>query len=501
MATSTAISVSQTTAVYGTSVTVTATVAHSSGSNTPPAGSVDFLDGTINLGLISTETLSGSNAIFSLVTTPNQLQVILANGGIHTITAVFSPGNGFNGSMGTLVGGLTVTPAPLTIAATTNTKTYHGTTTAPAIPKMTCMKGTHTVTGLAETYGDRNAGSSKGLSVIAYKINDGNSGKNYTVTTVGNTTGVINKAFLTIMATSNTKTYDSTTAAAKPTVSGLFGSDTVMGLTEAYSNANAGTGKTLSIDTVNIGTTPIAILAVGNAAAMAFDSSGNLYVISGNTVRRFAPGATTPNATLTGLFIPRALAFDGSGNLFVTNAGDNSVSEFAPGATTSSATPIGPIDPNILAFDSSGNLYVANQGGDTVSRFSPGATTPSCPHSRDLVLPDSFTFDASGNLYIANQGSNTVSKFAPGATKSSTILRGLNDPLEALAFDGNGNLYVANQGGNTVSQIFPRRHHTKRHTDRAKFSRSFGLRRRQQPLRRQSRHQYGEQVHPRRHHA
>ena len=43
-------------------------------------------------------------------------------------------------------------------------------------------------------------------------------------------------------------------------------------------------------------------------AALAFDSSGNLYVANfwndHGTVSEFAPGATTPTATLTGLNDP-----------------------------------------------------------------------------------------------------------------------------------------------------------------------------------------------------
>ena len=34
---------------------------------------------------------------------------------------------------------------------------------------------------------------------------------------------------------------------------------------------------------------------------------------------KFAPGSTTPTATLTGLNCPFALAFDSSGNLYVAN--------------------------------------------------------------------------------------------------------------------------------------------------------------------------------------
>ena len=75
----------------------------------------------------------------------------------------------------------------------------------------------------------------------------------------------------------------------------------------------------------------------------------------------FAPGSTTPTATLTGLTHPDALAFDSSGNLYVANcSGSNTVSEFAPGSTTPTATLTGLNDPEALAFDSSGNLYVAN---------------------------------------------------------------------------------------------------------------------------------------------
>ena len=33
----------------------------------------------------------------------------------------------------------------------------------------------------------------------------------------------------------------------------------------------------------------------------------------------FPPGSTTPSATLTGVSNPYALAFDGSGNLYVLN--------------------------------------------------------------------------------------------------------------------------------------------------------------------------------------
>ena len=245
-------------------------------------------------------------------------------------------GNGGNNYTVTTVAITTgvINQAPLTITATTNTKTYDSTTTAAAIPTVSGLFGADSVTGLAEAYSTSKAGSGKTLSVVTnYTVVDGSGGKNYTVTTVANTTGVISQAPLTITATTNTKTYDSTiTAAALPTVAGLVGNDTVTGLSELYDTANAGSGKTLSVNTIpQISATLTGVTA---PHALAFDAGGNLFVTNANgTVSKFTPGATASSATLTGLNGPDALAFDGSGNLFVAN-GNGTVSEFAPGATT-----------------------------------------------------------------------------------------------------------------------------------------------------------------------
>ena len=100
--------------VYGTLVTLTATVHPKTGTAVPTAGSVDFLDVTtsIDLGTATSETVSGSDAIFTLVTNPNALQVVITGNGRHDIQAFYFAGDGFNGSGGTLVGGMIVTPAP-----------------------------------------------------------------------------------------------------------------------------------------------------------------------------------------------------------------------------------------------------------------------------------------------------------------------------------------------------------------------------------------------------
>ncbi len=199
--------------------------------------------------------------------------------------------------------------------------------------------------------------------------------------------------------------------------------------------------------------------------ALAFDSSGNLYVANddNSTVEKFAPGSTTSSATYSaGVSEPEALAFDASGNLYVANGGNNTVrssrrehdgqrhllrrcarsrcpgvrlqrqpvrrqwlywsavSKFAPGSTTASATYSAGVDqPEALAFDSSGNLYVANAENSTVEEFAPGSTTASATYSAGVSFPEALAFDSSGNLYVANEDNSTVEKFAPGSTPAA----------------------------------------------------------------------------------
>src|SRR5262249_24580499 len=147
-----------------------------------------------------------------------------------------------------------ITPAPLTITATSNTKTYDGTTAAAATPVASGLLGGDTVTGLSETYDTKAAGAGKTLTVAGYTVNDGNSGGNYTVTTVTNTTGVINQAALTVTATGVNKVYDGTTTATVTLSDDKVPGDNV---TDIYAGAsfadkNVGTGKTVTVSGISI---------------------------------------------------------------------------------------------------------------------------------------------------------------------------------------------------------------------------------------------------------
>jgi hypothetical protein len=73
-----------------------------------------------------------------------------------------------------------------------------------------------------------------------YVINDGNGGNNYAVIT-NLATGTISKAPLTLTSVTDSKIYDTNTTSTKAVlVSGIKGTDTITGLTQAFDSKNAG---------------------------------------------------------------------------------------------------------------------------------------------------------------------------------------------------------------------------------------------------------------------
>ncbi|PYT46567.1 MAG: hypothetical protein DMG44_20350, partial [Acidobacteria bacterium] len=128
IATTTAVSSSNASPTYGSSITFTAKV-HAASGSTAPTGSVTFtIDGTpgapIALGVCSPP--SATDACASVSTSS-----LAVNGGTaHTVVANYTPSVIFTTSDGGLSPALAVSAAPLTATVTADAKQYDGTTTA-----------------------------------------------------------------------------------------------------------------------------------------------------------------------------------------------------------------------------------------------------------------------------------------------------------------------------------------------------------------------------------
>jgi autotransporter-associated beta strand protein len=139
----------------------------------------------------------------------------------------------------------TISPKSITVTAVSDTKAYDGTPASSAVPGISPALITGDTPNFSEIFDNKNAGTGKTLFPQG-SVNDGNSGGNYAVSFVNDTTGVITALPITVTAVSDTKVYDGTTnSTATPTVTPALVSGDTSEFSEAYDTKNVGTGKTL----------------------------------------------------------------------------------------------------------------------------------------------------------------------------------------------------------------------------------------------------------------
>jgi sugar lactone lactonase YvrE len=247
--------------------------------------------------------------------------------------------------------------------------------------------------------------------------------------------------------------------------------------------------------------------AFGSPQGLAFDGSGNLWVVDSGTVDfggsvrpalyEFTASALAglskssmqlPAKTVhfAGLSFPQQAAFDKSGTLWVSDAGSDRVFAFdaAQLAGGGNVTPRVQLASNPsfagalgLVLTASGDLWVANSSGTTIYGFAAGALpgsgsvtlAPNVVLSDDghdsVAAPWALAFDAAGDLWSSNSSPPyTLVAFAPAAlrapsapTPAITISSNADGAFQTLdepngiAFDSGGNLAVANASTDSLN--------------------------------------------------
>jgi len=259
--------------------------------------------------------------------------------------------------------------------------------------------------------------------------------------------------------------------------------------------------------------------------SVAFDSAGNMWVAdyaNSRVIEFKAPFSTGMQASIvighptftnssyaytgnSGLDGPTAIAFDSSGNLWVSDLAR--IMEFSPPFSNGMAASlvIGQANftsyqsgttstllrgPSSIAFDAAGNLWVADTPNNRTLEFAPpfstgmaasivlGQTsftaTQNCSASQSsMCSPVGVAFDSSGNLWVTDSLANRVLEFTPpfssgmeaalviGQPDFTSSVGGLSSGALSLtyngtyayanaAFDPAGNLWVADTGNNRV---------------------------------------------------
>jgi hypothetical protein len=417
-ATTTALSASATTAVYGQSVAFTATV--TSGSSPVSVGSVTFTDGSVTLGTVA---VNGSGqAVYSTST-------LGVAGSPHTITATYSPGGGSQTSSATA--NLTVTPAPLTISADNQTKVY-----GSANPTLTAS-----YSGFVN--GDTPASLSGTLLLSttatlvsppgAYPITaSGQTSNNYTIQYVNGTLTVV-----TGMASSTTLTSSGSPSVygQSVTFTATVTSDSVpvAGVSVSFSDGSTSLGSATT-DALGDATFTTSVLVAGmHTLTATWSGSGGIPGSSGNFTQTVNPAPLTitadnqtrvyrqANPTLTASYSGFVL-----GQSLATSGVTGSPGLTTPATPTSPAGtyPISPALGSLAAANYTftfvpGTLTVTPGAPQTAGVFDPATATWYLRNSNSAGGPDagSFSFGAPGWLPVvgdwSGKGNSTVGVVDP----------------------------------------------------------------------------------------
>ncbi|MGD0497335.1 MAG: putative Ig domain-containing protein, partial [Bryobacteraceae bacterium] len=224
-------------------------------------------------------------------------------------------------------------------------------------------------------------------------------------------------------------------------------------------------------------------------AGVAVDGSGNLYVATGGSVRKIAPGGIITTLAVSGSYL-YGLAADGAGNLYVADENKNQIFKVSPAGIVTTvagsgsygfsgdggpATSARMSNPSGVVVDGAGNLYIADSGSSAIRKVLPsgiittvaGGSACYDPTGATLCGPSGLAMDGSGNLYIADTYSNRIRKLAPNGiitTVAGMLASGysgdgglatnaqLSRP-EGVAIDGSGNLYIADTQNNRIRKV------------------------------------------------
>jgi sugar lactone lactonase YvrE len=230
---------------------------------------------------------------------------------------------------------------------------------------------------------------------------------------------------------------------------------------------------------------PASAAEFDSPAGLAVDAAGDLFIADAHNQRiREVVAATGVVATIAGtgtagfagdggaatsarLARPTALAFDASGNLYVVDTDNHRIRRITGSGVISTiagngvdgyggdggqATATAIDSPNGLAVDATGNLYFADTRNGLVREVSAATgvlSTVAGTHSSaagfapfngdggpataaGLARPSGLSIDAAGNLYIADRENHRVRKVSP----SGTITTVAGDGAEGFSGDG-----------------------------------------------------------------
>jgi filamentous hemagglutinin family protein len=221
----------------------------------------------------------------------------------------------------TLVGGsdlVRINAAALTISAGNISKTYDGTLAASGTGNVTSgtLFGTDTLSTSGLSFTDKNVGNdNKTVTANGVSVLDGNSGANYKVTYVSNTSSSIDARALNVVAQANDKVYDGKTTATVALSDDRVAGDVLTLSLKPSLTGSATSGTYISITDANGASTQIVSGSSGANFADKNAAAGKTVFVVGIQVQGKDAGNYTANATAlsTASVTPKALTVVATG--------------------------------------------------------------------------------------------------------------------------------------------------------------------------------------------
>jgi len=216
---------------------------------------------------------------------------------------------------------------------------------------------------------------------------------------------------------------------------------------------------------------------------VAFDASGNIYVVDSVDVERGNPRIQKFDSK--GEFItqwkeglaedevqhPASIALDRSGNAYITDKRSHCVHKFDPQGKCIKewgfkGTEDGKLDdPEGIAVDKAGNVYVCDRQNCRIQKFDSEGTFlakwgKEGSSDGEFHFPAAVALDKEGNVYVADSDNNRVQKFTAEG-KFLTEWGEFGDapgqfsvPL-GIAVDAAGNVYVSDSHNHRIQKFAP----------------------------------------------
>jgi hypothetical protein len=219
---------------------------------------------------------------------------------------------------------------------------------------------------------------------------------------------------------------------------------------------------------------------------ISFDSSGNMYVVNGTTIRKITPLGVVTTLVNSGLTEAVGITIDSAGNLYVGDAATNRILKVSPlgvvttfvgggqGTADGTGTNAQFWYPMAMTIDSLGNLYVTDVFNRRIRKITPSAVvttfagsgqgyTDATGTNARFGFPYAITVDSSDNLYVTDPERirkitplGVVTTIAGSGTTGSSDGTGTNATFNyptGVAVDSNGNVYVTDFYNHRIRKI------------------------------------------------